>query len=431
MSELFNILSFSIFLIALFYMPFFSKGNIKINKFFFEDYNLRVLNILILITFFLIFKLLNFKLMQIITIFYSLIFIFIVYFLTNFKKFIFEKDNLFYLLSFFIILFTLSVDLSNNLTLYWDAQKLWLPKAIVFLNDGSVSELKNTPYSHYSFLGSLLWAFFWKISNFNYEYFGRMFYIALYIFALLNFLTLLKIDKYIRIISLIFLVLITYNYWHFRGTQEILIFSFLLILSKYLFRLIVENKNTTFNVITIFLILNLIIWTKNEGIILSLITIFTLLISIKEKIKFKIILFIILISLISFRFIIFKYNGLSIDLSQDFNFLNIPQIFIENLTYSNIFIISKYLLFSIFKFPHILVSLFFAILIALDKRLFRKATFLYIYLLLSIFLITFVYLCSHQDMAFMVSTGLFRLMFEFSAPYLLFILIYFKEKFQI
>ena len=431
MSELFNILSFSIFLIALMYMPFFSKGNIKIDKFFFEDFNLRVLNILILITFFLILKLLNFKLTQIITIFYSLIFIFILYFLTNFKKFIFEKDILFNLVSFFIILFTLSVDLSNNLTLYWDAQKLWLPKAIVFLNDGSVSELKNTPYSHYSFLGSLLWAFFWKISNFNYEYFGRMFYLALYIFALLNFLTLLKIDKYIRIISLIFLVLITYDYWHFRGTQEILIFSFLLILSKYLFQLVVENKNTTFNIIPIFLILNLIIWTKNEGIILSLITIFTLLIFVKEKIKFKIILFIILISLILFRFIVFKHNGLNIDLSQDFNFLNMPQIFIENLTYSNIFIISKYLLFSTVKFPHIIVSLFFAILISLDKRLFRKATFLYIYLLLSVFLIIFVYLCSHQDMAFMVSTGLFRLMFEFSAPYLLFILIYFKEKFKI
>ena len=431
MSELFNIFSFSIFLVTLFYMPFFSKGNIKINKIFFEDNNLRVLNILILITFFLIFKLLNFKLTQIITIFYSFIFIFIVYFLTNFKKFIFEKDTLFYFLSFFIILFTLSVDLSNNLTLYWDSQKLWLPKAIVFLNDGSVSELKNTPYSHYSFLGSLLWAFFWKISNFNYEYFGRMFYLALYIFALFNFLTLLKIDKYLRIISLILLVLITYNYWHFRGTQEILIFSFVLILFKYLFHLIVENKNTIFNIISIFLILNLIIWTKNEGIILSLIIIFTLLIFIKEKIKLKIILFIFLISLVLFRFSVFKYNGLDIDLSQDFTFLNLPQIFIENLTLINIYIISEYLLFSTVKFPHIIISLFFAILVALDKRLFRKAAFLYIYLLLSIFLIFFVYLCSHHDMPFMVSTGLFRLMFEFSAPYLFFILIYFKENFKI
>ena len=84
-----------------------------------------------------------------------------------------------------------------------------------------------------------------------------------------------------------------------------------------------------------------------------------------------------------FRFSVFKYNGLDIDLSQDFNFLNLPQIFIENLTLINIYII-LYLLFSTVKFPHIIISLFFAILVALDKRLFRKAAFLYIYLLLSI-----------------------------------------------
>ena len=116
-------------------------------------------------------------------------------------------------------------------------------KAIVFLNDGSVSELKNTLITllllRFTFMGLFLENF-----KFNYEYFGRMFYLVLYIFALFNFLTLLKIDKYLRIISLILLVLITYNYWHFRGTQEILIFSFVLILFKYLFHLIVENKNT-------------------------------------------------------------------------------------------------------------------------------------------------------------------------------------------
>ncbi len=431
MSELFNIFSFSIFLTILFYIPFFSKGKIRINNIFFEDHNLRVLNISILITFFLILSLLNFKITQIITIFYSLLFIFIIYFFSNFKKLIFEKNNLFYSFTFFIILFVLAIQISNNLSLYWDAQKLWLPKAIVLYNDGSVSDLKNTPYSHYSFLGSLLWAFFWKISNFNYEYFGRIFYLALYIFSILNFLTLIKVNKYIKIISFIFLILITYDYWHFRGSQEILIFSFLLILSKFLINIILENKNTNLNISLIFLYLNLIIWTKNEGIILSILIVFILLTFLKENIKFKLILLCILISIILFRFMIFKLNGLDFDLSQDFNFLNIPQVFIKNLTLSNMFIISKYLVFSIFKFPHIFISLFFAILVALDKRLIKKAIFLYSYLFLSMFLISFIYLCSNNDMEFMVSTGSFRLMFEFSAPYLLFIIVYFKEKFKI
>ncbi len=431
MSELSNVFSFSIFLSILFYMPFISKGKIKINNIFFQDSNLCVLNISILITLFLILNLLNFKLTQIITIFYSYIFIFVIYFLTNFKKFIFEKNNLFYFIIFFIILFSLSIELSNNLTLYWDAQKIWLPKAIVFYNDGSISDLKNSTYLHYSYLGSLLWAFFWKISNFNYEYFGRMFYVALYIFALFNFLQLIKVEKYIKIISLLILILITYDYWHFRGTQEILIFSFLLILSKFSFNLISENKNIRFNLIIIFLFLNLIIWTKNEGIILSILILSILLVFLKEKIKFKFILLFILLSLILTRFIVFKFNGLDVDLSQDFNFSNIPNVFIKNLTLSNILIISKYLIFSIFKFPHIIISLFFAILIALDKRLIKKAAFIYLYLFGSLFLIIFIYMSSHQKMDFMVSTGLFRLMFEFSPPYLLFILLYFKEKLKI
>ena len=41
-----------------------------------------------------------------------------------------------------MVLFILSIQISNNLILYWDAQKLWLPKAIVLYNDGSISDLK-------------------------------------------------------------------------------------------------------------------------------------------------------------------------------------------------------------------------------------------------------------------------------------------------
>ena len=73
----------------------------------------------------------------------------------------------------------------------------------------------------------------------------------------------------------------------------------------------------------------------------------------------------------------------------------------------------------------------FALAIAFDKRLFKKFIFLYVYLFLSIFLIFFIYLSSPHDLNFMVSTGSMRLMLEFSAPNLLFILIFFKDKFKI
>tara|TARA_B100000965_G_C19071734_1_gene532363 strand:+ start:194 stop:517 length:324 start_codon:yes stop_codon:yes gene_type:complete len=106
-------------------------------------------------------------------------------------------------------------------------------------------------------------------------------------------------------------------------------------------------------------------------------------------------------------------------------------IFINNFSITNIFLISKYIVFSAFKFPHIILSLLFAILICFNETLFKKYKFLYVYLFLSFSLIFLIYLSSTLNMEFMVSTGSLRLMFEFSAPYLLFILVFFKERFKI
>ena len=431
MIEIFNILFFSIFLSLLFFMPFINKTIIRSQKFTLDSYDLRVLNILILSNLILIFVILNLKISQIISIFYSLIFIFIIYFLINFKKLIFQKDIYFYFFFYSLILFILSIDLSNNLTLYWDAQKIWLPKAIIFYNNGYISDLSSTAYHHYSFLGSLFWAFFWKISSLEHEYFGRVFFLALYCFALLNFLSMVNINKNLKIISFLLLILLTYNYWHIRGTQEIVIFSFLMILTKYIYNLLINNQNNKLNLFCILLCLNLIIWTKNEGIILSFIISLIILIFFKESVKFKLILLSIPLLMILIRFITFKLNGLNVDLSTDFDFSNIFMIFINNFSFTNLFLISKYIAFSAFKFPHIILSLLFAVLICFNKSLFKKFIFLYVYLFLSISLIFFIYLSSTLDIEFMVSTGSFRLMFEFSAPYLLFILVFFKERFKI
>ena len=427
MIELLNILFFSIFLSLIFFMPFKKKIKVSNRKFILDSYDLSVLNILILFNLILIFVILNLKISQIVSIFYSLIFIFIIYFSINFKKFTFQKNIYFY----FLILFVLSIDLSNNLTLYWDGQKLWLPKAIIFYNNGYVSDLSSTAYSHYSFFGSLLWAFFWKVSSFEYEYFGRVFFLAIYCFALINFLSMFSVNKNLKIIAFLLLILLTYDYWHFRGTQEILIFSFLLILTKYLYNLLIKNQNNKLNLLCILLCLNLIIWTKNEGIILSLIIFSIILFFLKERVRFKLSLLSLLLLIIFIRFISFKLNGLEISLSQDFDFSNIFKIFINNFSISSLFLISKYIIFSTVKFPHIILSLLFALVIFFDKPLFKKFMFLYVYLFLSLSIIFFIYLSSPQNIGFMVSTGSLRLMFEFSAPYLLFIVVFFKERFKV
>ena len=431
MTELINILSYTILLSLLLFMPFFKKKFLISKNISLDEYDLPVLNILFLTNLFLIFSIFNFTITQVTSVFYSIIFIFLIYFFSNFKKLLFPKNIIYFFIFYLILLLIFSIDLSKNLSLYWDAQKMWLPKATSFYNDGLIKDLKNTAYSHYSFLGSLLWAFFWKISGSEYEYFGRIFFLAIYLFAIFNLLSLISVNKNIKIILFLILTLITYDYWLFRGTQEILVFSFLLILSKYLLNLFMDDKNVRINLLNIFLCLNLIIWTKNEGIVLSLIILFILIIFFKETTKFKLTLIATLFSMILVRFLIFKFNGLDFDLSKDFEFSNIISIFLNNFTIINLALISKYIIFSLFKFPHIVLSMLFALAIAFDKRLFKKLIFLYVYLILSIFLIFLIYLSSPHDLDFMVSTGSMRLMLEFSAPNLLFIIIFLKNKFKI
>ena len=154
MIEVLSIFFFIIFLTLYLFIPFSKKATFSSSKITLNDYDLRSFNIIILLNLVLLFSVLNLTVSQIINIFYSFIFIFVIYLLINFKKLDFPKDIIYYLSIFSIILLILSVDLSSKLYLYWDAQKLWLPKASVFFNDGLISDLKNTPYSHYSFLGT-------------------------------------------------------------------------------------------------------------------------------------------------------------------------------------------------------------------------------------------------------------------------------------
>ena len=138
----------------------------------------------------------------------------------------------------------------------------------------------------YPYFGSLIWAFFWKLSNLNNEYIGRIFYNILLCYSIYNLTDLLKISNLKKLSLFIIILFIVYDYWHIRGSQEILVFSFLLICSKYLFLFVHEKKINNGHLLILFLSLNLLIWTKNEGIFFGLFILITLLIYSKGKFKF-------------------------------------------------------------------------------------------------------------------------------------------------
>ena len=231
-------------------------------------------------------------------------------------------------------------------------------------------------------------------------------------------------------VSLI-LILLTYDYWHFRGFQEILIFSFLLIISKYLYYIICENKIELKYLFIIFITSNLIIWTKNEGVVFSFFVYLLLIIFSKFSLKIKFINFILFTSIVFIRFFIFETNNLTVGLQNTFDFKNIYSIFFENLTITNLNIILINLILTIFKFPIIFVSLLISLIIFFSNIKFKKILFLYFYFLLNIVFIFGTYLSTTIDINFMVVTGLNRVFFESSALYLLFGLFYLKHKFKI
>ena len=183
MIELLKILFFSFLFTSFIYLPYY---RITISKNEISYLNLvdkNILNILILGNFILLLSFFDIKITDIINSFYFLTFIALIFFWKDYK--ILKNDFLYYLIFFVVLVFFLSIDLAYNLTLYFDAQKFWLPKALIFFNNESLFELKNIPKPQYPYFGSLIWAFFgnYQILTMNIweEFFTTYYYVIRFI----------------------------------------------------------------------------------------------------------------------------------------------------------------------------------------------------------------------------------------------------------
>ena len=431
MTELLKILLFSFLFTSFVYLPYYRITIPKNEISYLNLADKNILNILILGNFILILSFFDIKISDIIKSFYFLTFIALIFFWKDYK--ILKRDYFYHLIFFVVLIFFLSIDLAYNLTLYFDAQKFWLPKALLFFNNESLFELNKIPKSEYPYFGSLIWAFFWKLSNLDHEYIGRIFYNILLCYSIYNITDLLKISNLKKLSLFIIILFIVYDYWHIRGSQEILVFSFLLICSKYLFLFVYEKKINNGHLLILFLSLNLLIWTKNEGIFFGLFILITLLIYSKGNLNFKILISLMFLLLILNRFYIFDIYGLKISVADadDIDLLNLFGSIIKNFNLYNFYFISKNILISTIKFPYIILSLFFMIPLFFQVNLKEKNFFIFFYLILNISFIYFIYFAATPYFEVVVITSLNRIMFESCAPYLLFPIIYLKKVMKI
>jgi hypothetical protein len=330
---------------------------------------------------------------------------------TKLKKLILNKE--FFIL--FLLAFILSVALSSHLKIGWDAQNYWLVKKLIFTNNGDIFDLKFSPRDDYPYLGSFLWFFYSKVSFLNYEYFGRIFYIYLFlisIFSVNKIFTLSFFEYFFLNIVVIFLV---YNIQLFSGYQEILIFSLLILLTKNYFYIYSSEKlsdkfNGNFYLISI--IAFSLIWIKNETAVLIVISVSSFLFSCHSKINLKLKLFFATFALFAIKYFLFKYIGLSTHIQKgNYETLQFSEL-INFINLERFFLIGKYLFFGAFETIIYLAIIPILIIFSIkqnNKSFFRFLLFCFIFSFL--FLIA-AFLLTTFPLEWHLKTALNRLMFE-------------------
>ena len=376
-------------------------------------------NLLINLNILLYLSILPFKLSEYIN------FIYILLILLFFKNFLinFKKDNVrtsfCYLSIFFIIFFILAVDISNKLNLSWDSKWFWYIKSLYFFQDNTYKELSDYTFNDFHpHLGSYIWAFFRKISFNQYEYFGRLFYLFIYLGSLILISCNFFKKNIYNFIIFILLIIINYKYYYFTGLQEVILFSFLVIISKLVYDYI-YNRNISY-LLFIALSLNIILWTKAEGIAFFFITIicinFIKKIEISHRIKFNF----FVLSLLILKIIIFKIFEIKLN-NQPYYLDYILSLNLDLLLFK-IFNISAYLFY--YSLTNIIFILFPLIVLVKYKKTFNDEfqKFNFIFYILNISFIFSAYLFRDMEIVYSLKTTIDRIIFASSGFYLLYII---------
>ena len=428
MSEIFSIFLQLIIFLIIFSFPLTPKllnNSFNLNGHKFKIIDAHSLNIIFFCYFCLFFSFLNISLEIIFKSYLILSIIYLFFFYKDFK-FNLNKENKTLFFFFVIILISVFFYIAQNLKLEWDGVNHWLEKVLIFFNGKQIEELKNVNiHPHYPHLGSYIWALFWKNSYVGHEYFGRFFYVYLYITSIFLIADNLNLKSiFYKILLILFFIIITFEPYLLAGYQEYLIFSSLIIAARYIsFFDFKSSKNYKF-IFLILMILYLNCWFKDEGLIYFFIfsSLFILIINLSNH--SKVIFLSSIIALMLIQYFLQKYLIGIYDFPQKISLTNI----ISDITNPNILIIKlSKIVFHIFvsfaKYP-LWILIFIPIIINIffkKKFIFIERYFLFCLFFNLIFLIGIFFTFKSFD--FMLRVSLDRLMFQTSGFYLIFILL--------
>ena len=425
-------LQFCIFFI-IFSFPFNPKNlnklvNTKIHSFNYIDCH--AINIIIFINILLITSFLKIHLNHV----FIALFLTSIFFLIKRKNeylSIINQKNLIKFFSFFIIIIAMFIDAAFEPRLEWDGHH-WIQKALVFFNNEPIQNLKYSDMEMYPHLGGYIWAFFWKNSLLEYEYFGRLFYAYIHIISIFTIFNIAKFKSENLIYLLIFsMVILTYDPFLLGGYQEYLIFSTLLIASRFI-TTVNFNKNVEYNrIFLILFIMSSMLWFKDEGLFYFLIFGSLLIFLQKSTLKGKlitisIILFTIYIQYYLQKNIIGIYNFNAEFLGQEF----IAQISDLRFMLLKIFTITKHFIIAFIKYPLWIIILFSLLFVKIfsNKESLNLKYFFYAFIL-NILFVYAIYINDPLEYEWLLSVTIDRVLFQTSGFYAsIFILILNKNK---
>ena len=290
-----------------------------------------------------------------------------------------------------------------------------------------IQNLQYTRMAEYPHLGGYIWAFFWKNSVLELEYFGRLFYVYLYLVSIFTVFSLLKFkSEKITFVLIFSIIIITYDPYLFAGYQDYLIFSTFLVSSRFIFTI---NFNKTIEYKKMFLILfimSIAMWFKDEGAFYFLIFGSLLVLLNKVTLRSKI----ALISIIVLVMFIQQYLQKNIIGIYGFNveFLGqntMRQLLDMNLLLMKSIAITKHIFIAFIKYPLWLLVIFALIFYKEKTHLFKYLIYAFV---LNIVFIYAVYLHDPGAHEFILSVTLDRVMFQTSGFYILAIIFVLNKK---
>ena len=355
---------------------------------------------------------------------YSYVILIIFSYFFKFRKFNLKSIKINYyflvLLSFVILI---SIDIAHELYFAWDTQVHWFFKALNFFQDQEFENLNNFIAPDYPHLGTYIWSFFWKFPSNSFEYLGRITYAFIYTLSIFSITECLRVNVHEKIIFAILLVFLTYNYELFSGLQDVLVFSIILIITKFAYYFF--EKKFISNRLQLILILlgtaNILCWVKNEGIFYAFFLFFCIFITNNLTLKNKIALITGSLIIISLRIFVFNFYDTTLgtfayefEKTLNFEFLLILE---------KIKIITFYLIIYFFQNPIYLLTIPILIYITFKYPPKNITKFVIYFLILNFSFIYIIYLFMAVEVEVKIRHNMLRLIFQTSGFYFLAIII--------